>query len=114
MQIVKESRGRQRTSGKYPSLCLKQILISTVSRRGIGRNVVEEPDEILRVIYAHLVRTMYRAGAELDVFFPEEYDGTVYADFPPSTQGDVGWNKLFQEYMDRLYDKPDVITMPAA
>ncbi|KAH6709155.1 hypothetical protein BKA61DRAFT_579227 [Leptodontidium sp. MPI-SDFR-AT-0119] len=72
------------------------------SRRGIGRQIVEETDEILRVICAQLVRVMIDEDTPLNILFPEHYEETVYTGFPSSSQANAGWGIKFQHYLDDL------------
>ncbi|KAH7417390.1 hypothetical protein BKA64DRAFT_299623 [Cadophora sp. MPI-SDFR-AT-0126] len=76
------------------------------SRRGIGRQVVEESDEILKVIYAKLVRVMGDKDTPVEDMFPEHYDEELYAGFPASSQGSAGWVVQFQKYVDDVWKNP--------
>ncbi|PVH85783.1 hypothetical protein DL98DRAFT_568089 [Cadophora sp. DSE1049] len=76
------------------------------SRRGIGRQVVEESDEILKVIYAQLVRAMVGKDTPLEDMFPRHYDEDLYAGFPASSQGSAGWLVQFQKYVDDVSNNP--------
>jgi hypothetical protein len=51
--------------------------------------------------------------------FPTDFDEVLYADFPPSTQGQLGWGGHFQKYVDGLYakqliDTPSCVKTPSA
>ncbi|KAI9053396.1 hypothetical protein LZ554_002355 [Drepanopeziza brunnea f. sp. 'monogermtubi'] len=92
---------------------LKLDMMKEDTRRSIGAKLIQEPDEILRVICAHLIRAIFREGTPLESLFPLNYDESLYADFPESSQGNSGWGQLFQQYMDslltRVDDVPDAI-----
>lgn len=60
------------------------------------------------MIYAQLVRVLHEAEMPLKHLFPADIDEEIYADFPPSTQDGIGWGKLFQDYMDSLYENKRV------
>jgi hypothetical protein len=74
-------------------------------RRNIGQAVVEEVDEILRMIYGQLMRTLLIADIPLQDLFPVNFKEELYAGFPVSTEDGFGWGGSFQKYVDRLYDK---------
>lgn len=74
-----------------------------MARRSIGRRIVDESDEILRIIYAQLVRVMIVNETPLEAFFPVHYEETVYADFPPASQDISGWVVQFESYVDSLF-----------
>ncbi|PBP22651.1 hypothetical protein BUE80_DR006640 [Diplocarpon rosae] len=74
-------------------------------RRSIGENLVQERDEILRIIYARLIQTMFREGTPLESLFPAHYDESLYADFPPASQSNIGWGQQLQIFLDNLLPK---------
>lgn len=76
-----------------------------VYRRSLGRLIIEDPDELLRLISGQLVRNLHQAGTPVADLFPVDYDEQVYWDFPPSTQKNVGWFKGFQDYLDALTER---------
>jgi len=39
----------------------------------------------------------------LEDLFPADFGEELYAEFPPSTQADIGWGGSFQKYVDDLY-----------
>ncbi|EKD13605.1 uncharacterized protein L3040_009015 [Drepanopeziza brunnea f. sp. 'multigermtubi'] len=92
---------------------LKLDMMKEDTRRSIGAKLIQEPDEILKVICAHLIRAIFREGTPLESLFPLNYDESLYADFPESSQGNAGWGLQFQQYMDslltRVDDVPDAI-----
>jgi hypothetical protein len=57
------------------------------------------------MIYGQLVRRLLKADIPLDDLFPVDFEEQMYAEFPPSTQGAVGWGGVFQKYVDHLYTK---------
>ena len=71
---------------------------------------MDEPDEILRVVYAQLVRNLHKADIPLQDLFPEDFGEEVYADFPPATQDGKGWSSSLHTYMENLYDNQIVET----
>ncbi|PBP26451.1 hypothetical protein BUE80_DR002771 [Diplocarpon rosae] len=64
-----------------------------------------ERDEILRIIYARLIQTMFREGTPLESLFPVHYDESLYADFPPASQSNIGWGQQLQIFLDNLLPK---------
>jgi hypothetical protein len=60
------------------------------------------------MIHAQLVRVLHEAEMPLKHLFPADIGEDIYADFPPSTQDGIGWGKLFQDYMDSLYENKKV------
>ncbi|CZT49848.1 uncharacterized protein RSE6_10744 [Rhynchosporium secalis] len=74
-------------------------------RRSIGRLVVEEGDELLRVIYALLVRAMTDQGTEISAMYPEDFEPAAFAHFPLSSQETTGWGIRFQDYLDNVFNK---------
>lgn len=62
--------------------------------------MIEESDELVRVICGQLVRDLNTSGLPLAVLFPTNYDEKLYNDFPPSTQGNTSWGALFDNYVD--------------
>jgi hypothetical protein len=56
--------------------------VNYFNRTHIGLRVIDEPDEVLKMIYAQLVRTMVEFGTEIKLLFPQDYDKTMYKNFP--------------------------------
>ncbi|KAG4435989.1 hypothetical protein IFR05_008531 [Cadophora sp. M221] len=78
------------------------------SRRCIGRQIVEETDEILRVICAQLVRVMVAEGTPLNILFPQHYEEALYTDFPSCSQVNAAWGTKIQKYLDNVVSKANI------
>ncbi|CZR51023.1 uncharacterized protein PAC_00898 [Phialocephala subalpina] len=72
-------------------------------RRNIGQLILEETNEIVKIICGSLVRNLHDAGVALQDLWPVGADKILYESFPPSTQTGHGWNTKFQDYIDRMY-----------
>src|ERR1700712_4015399 len=83
-------------------------------RRSLGRLILEEPDELIKLVCGQLVRDLHAAHTSLGHLFPTTFAETVYEDFPKSTQGNVGWFKLFQKYVDTVYLEERTPLLPQA
>ncbi|KAK6587347.1 hypothetical protein PZA11_000637 [Diplocarpon coronariae] len=96
----------QKTLGELTETLLADIRADHTSfRRSIGENLVQERDEILRIIYARLIRTMFTEGTPLVSLFPIDYNESLYADFPPASQSNIGWGQRLQNFLDNLLPK---------
>lgn len=82
---------------------MPEHLTHSVKRSQIGLRMLEEDDELSRIIFGQLIRDLLSGGGlDLPTLFPDGYDATLYDDFPPSTQENRGWTIQFDEYMDRV------------
>jgi len=50
-----------------------------------------------------LVKTLHKAGLELEDLWPAGAVQANYEDFPAPTQGESGWGYRFQKWVDDLY-----------
>jgi hypothetical protein len=78
--------------------------------------LIEERNELIRVICGQLVRDLKKAGVPLKELFPINYDSKLYDSFPEATQGDRGWGLLFDHYVDDVVvatNQPPTSVMPS-
>ena len=71
--------------------------------------MIQEKDELVRIICGQLLRDSLHYGLELASFFPEGYNERLYDDFPPSTQGNLGWAAQFDGYIQKIALDSDII-----
>ncbi|KUJ22682.1 uncharacterized protein LY89DRAFT_664480 [Mollisia scopiformis] len=76
-------------------------------RRSIGQLILEEPNEIIRLICAEIIKTLSNAGIDLQALWPHGTRKLIYEQFPMQSQGSHGWGALFQKYIDYLIDKKE-------
>lgn len=73
----------------------------------MGTQLLQETNEVLRGIFGQLIRTLLDAGMLVEHLWPAETKEALYRAFPPSSQGNRGWNDLFQEYVDVIWSETD-------
>jgi hypothetical protein len=83
---------------------MQHHMLANSKRRQIGIIVISEPNEIVRIVAAQLVKLLLTAGFKLADLWPVDIDKVMYTGFPPSSQNDKGWSSAFQDYIDFLYD----------
>jgi hypothetical protein len=83
-------------------ICLESNL--TMDRRKIGTMVVEERNEILRVILGQILKDLMDAGIAPENLWPVGTDPVIYSNFPSTTQTGNSWNRAFQSYVDGLFE----------
>jgi hypothetical protein len=69
--------------------------------------VVEEGNEILRIICGQILKVLLTWDIALKDLWPINTDPKLYAEFPISSQKDKHWSNAFQAYMDQLFNSPD-------
>lgn len=92
-------------SGRHAATSVDRRIKLTMDRRQLGKMVIDEPDEILKIIAAHLMCILQASGTPLEFLWPEKTDKAYYEGFPPATQDNTGWGQAFQNYVDDLYEK---------
>src|SRR4051812_37226248 len=80
---------------------IDQILTLTIThRRSIGPLIVNEEDEILRMICGQLVKVLLTCDIEIDELWPDDAAEKDYKDFPVTSQSQEGWKAEFQTWVD--------------
>lgn len=65
--------------------------------------VLEDENEIIRIICGHLITSLLSAGVLLEHLWPVNTDKRLYANFPNASHGSRGWNQKFQDYLDDVW-----------
>lgn len=69
--------------------------------------VVEEGNEILRIICGRIIKVLLTWDIALKDLWPIDAGPELYAEFPLSSQEDKHWSNAFQAYVDQLFNSPD-------
>lgn len=69
--------------------------------------MVEEGNEILRIICGQILKVLLTWDISLKDLWPINADPKLYAEFPASSQKDKHWSNAFQAYIDQLYNGLD-------
>ena len=96
--------GRNEVRSKSNPIVLAYYL-PWYTRRKIGTQVMHESNEILRSIFGQLIRALLDADIAIEHLWPAKTKEVLYRSFPPASQGDRGWNDLFQEYVDVIWSE---------
>ena len=75
-------------------------------RQRLGPRLVEESNEIIRIISGLLVRELTLADVPINTLFPNNYHSRLYEGFPLANQDQRGWIFLFDAYVDQNYVAP--------
>lgn len=68
--------------------------------------VVEEGNEILRIICGQILKVLLTWDIELKDLWPIGANPKLYDEFPLSSQEDKHWSNAFQAYIDQLFNSP--------
>ncbi|POS84945.1 hypothetical protein EPUL_003662, partial [Erysiphe pulchra] len=61
------------------------------NRQQLGRLIIEEPDKIVKIICAQIVKDLCSKGARAEDLFPRYYDNLVYINFLLAIQEEKTW-----------------------
>ncbi|RKF59159.1 putative powdery mildew-specific protein [Erysiphe neolycopersici] len=76
-------------------------------RQQLGRLIIEEPDKIVKIICAQIVKDLYNKGARAVDLFPRYYDKLVYLNFLLAIQEEKTWYDSFQSYLSNISKQID-------
>jgi hypothetical protein len=62
--------------------------------------IVDEEDEILRMICGQLVRMLLTCDIAIDELWPDDASEKDYNEFPVASQSQKGWKAKFQSWVD--------------
>lgn len=74
----------------------------SVSRRGLGTMLLEEKNEILRVICGRIIALLVDFGIPRHNLWPVTTKGHLYSKFPETKPNGSQWDIKFQDYLDDL------------
>ncbi|KHJ33324.1 putative powdery mildew-specific protein [Erysiphe necator] len=77
------------------------------NRQQFGRLIVEEPDKLVKIICAEIVKDLCNKGARAEDLFPLDYDKLVYSNFLLAIQEEKSWYHSFQRYLHNISMKID-------
>jgi hypothetical protein len=72
----------------------------------LGQLILNEPDEILRVISSQLIKTIVEAGIDIRDLWPEDIDRKFYLEFPTSSISEETWVADVQKWFNLLRQGP--------
>ncbi|RFU26177.1 hypothetical protein B7463_g10170, partial [Scytalidium lignicola] len=75
------------------------------TRRQLGMLILHEDNEVIRIICGEIVRSMINSGTPLETLWPSAIDKSIYAEFPSAPVPMVKWFRVFQNYVDNLWQK---------
>jgi hypothetical protein len=66
--------------------------------------VIEEKNEILRIVSGQILKVLIDAGIPPKDLWPVDTDPVIYTNFPSSRQTKGSWDQDFQSYVDGLFE----------
>lgn len=100
IELMPESR---RCAG--PSECALFVADMGVFRRNLGPLVLYEKNEILRTISGRILTTLIASNIPTNNFFPQNTDLELITCYPEPALSASQWDKTFQNYLDKIWDK---------
>jgi hypothetical protein len=84
--------------------------LTQMMRRKLGAMVIEEDNEILRIICGQILKNLLTSDIVPKDLWPVNTDPEYYNEFPVSSQNGKHWGNEFQAYIDRLFESPELST----
>lgn len=80
------------------------LLTGRNQRRNLGKLVLEDQNEIIRIICAELLKSLVSSGFPRHHLWPIDTNDGIFNGFPDTSQGETGWHARFQSYMDGIWE----------
>ena len=69
--------------------------------------MIDENNEILRLVAGSIIREMVASGMAEDKFWPVDIEAVAYAGFPKSQHHTSQWIESFESYIGNLHSQMD-------